>query len=106
VVDRAVVDCFLDDHDITALQSIKIYAEIDFLSSLAPQSASLYPSSFNLLPLNVRPTSEVCRRYRKIRLTADSWIDVGFIAELRYLGERISDVWPCADYEIHETANH
>src|SRR5579859_6122195 len=50
-VDSAIVDCFLACQEIGDPASMKMYPEIDFLSSLDAQSASEYPWIPSAVPL-------------------------------------------------------
>lgn len=75
VVDNAIVACFFEDHEIAPPARVKTYPEIDFLSSPAPQSASLYPSKTNPRdPSKVMPKLRVPLRYQRTCFAADSWI--------------------------------
>ena len=75
VIDNIVVACFFEDHEIASFARVKTYPEIDFLSSLAPQSASLYLSKINpWLPSKIMPKLWVSLRYLSTLFAADSWI--------------------------------
>src|SRR4030095_16653025 len=90
VDDNMTIGCFFDCQLTAPPARMNICPEIDFLSSFAPQSASLYASILRpFVPSNLIPKFLVPLRYRRTLLATTSCSFVG--AELN------CDIWDTAN---------